>query len=282
MKTRAFSARKTLNKGEIMKKVIFGIVAFVVVAGAAWYASPQFRAKAAAVSSDFTEWTPEAIEQDPVGYSDYCQRQFKSNLARFKERQDALGRADVELEKRLSEKIALCDAGRALAEKIAQTLEEGVFPAAFNGASYTKEQLTSQLKLLLAQVDGLQGSINEMRATAQKANESVQKLVVQIEQTETQMTTLAARREIFKTNKLTNDDKSMFESCRNALEEAKTSLSSEFTPVRTIEQLLKASEQTKVSSSDARVEEYLKEFRAKKESSVQTKDIPEEPAQEVE
>lgn len=278
-----------------MKNYIIPLLVLVVIgATGLLYISPAFRTTALATAESMTQWTPEAIEKNPVGYSQFVEVQLKKDLKTFQETRKALTLRMERLAKMLAEKTKLLQRGEKLAEDFAEAVTAGVFPVSVHGKEYTESQLRIQLALTIAQVGGLKESVAEIAKVSTVAEKEIQKLVVGIEKTESQIALLAARREIFRSQATSAEGLEMIAQV-NAVLEGNQILIKE-NPVRTIEEILddiaNAPMKEGVAAENSQVEEYLACYVAKKPSSlaksggkkgdiVQSKDIPPAPGDDV-
>ncbi len=231
-----------------------------------------------------TMWTQEEIDRNPVGYSQYVEAKLKDDLKTFqKTRRDLTLRMET-LAKKLSEKTKLLEQGEKLAADFAETITAGVFPVDIHGKEYTESQLRIQISLTLAQVNGLKESIVDITKVSAVAEKEIQKLVVGVEKTESQIALLAARREIFRSQATSAEGLEMIAQS-NAVLEGNQILIKE-NPVRTIEEILHETASQGSPATEKQVDEYLKNFAAKKTSGkngsgkgdlLQSKDIPSAP-----
>lgn len=265
-----------------MKRTMIIIVAVAVVLGAiAFWVSPSFRTRVVSEATKIGQWTPEAIQKDPVGYSNFVESQLKADLEKYSSARQALASTMNDLAKKLSDKTKLLERGDKMAETIADAIEAGKFPVTVLGKEYLEAQLRSQLSLTLAEIDGLRESLTEIEKILKSAEQENEKIVVNLEKTESQLALLATRREIFKAQATSAEGLSMIAQCNAVLEQNQMVFAAN--PVRTISQMISDLENISgpESVSADRVEEYLSDHIAKKggkkNSLVKTKDIPSEP-----
>lgn len=247
--------------------------------------SPVWRTIFGTAVEDLTQWTPAAIEKNPIGYSQFVEVQLKKDLKVFQETRKALALRMETLAKLLSEKTKLLENGEKFADEFAEAITEGAFPIRLHGKDYTESQLRIQLSLTLAQVNGLKESVAEITKVSATAEKELQKLVVETEKTESQIALLAARREIFRSQATSTEGLAMIATVNSVLEGNQILIKAN--PVRTIDELLKdvesESPSQEVASSETQVNEFLQNYVAKKSSKgdlFQTKDIPLAPGDE--
>ncbi|MDD3587487.1 MAG: hypothetical protein PHQ75_09920 [Thermoguttaceae bacterium] len=267
-----------------MKKTLIGLVVVVVAAVViGFFVSPAFRTKVISKAEKIGQWTPEAIQKDPIGYSEFVESRLKKDLEEFKTTRKNLGARMDDIAKKMSDKGKLLVAGRTLADEIAEAIEAKKYPVTVAGKEYTESQLRSQLSLVVAQMDTMTESLSELEKIQMASEKENERAIIQMEKTESQLSLVAARREIFKAKARTAEGLEMITQCNAVLEQNQTVFANN--PVRTIEEML-ADTEAKASgahsASAERVEKYLDEYRAKKggkaNSTVQTQNIPSEPA----
>lgn len=253
----------------------------VVVGAVLWFASPIVRTKLADSTASLLEWTPEAIERDPIGYTNHVERQLKSDLTTFTSTRRALSTQQDAMAKMLREKSAVLTSGEQLAGDFAEAISAGTFPATLHGKEYTETQLRTQLALTLAQLDGLKVSVDEMEKISVNAEKEIQKLVVNTEKTESQLALLQTKREIFRSGKLSSEGLAMIAQVNSVLEGNQLIIRDN--PVRTIEEILNQKPAETAASADSqRVESYIQSYTAKKGNGkgkelIQTEDVPAAP-----
>ena len=259
------------------------VVGLLVVAGM-FYFSPWFRLATISTAESITTWTPEAIEKNPIGYSQFVEAQLKKDLRVLQDTRKMLTLRMDTLAKRLIDKTKLLNVGQELADEFANAITENVFPVTLHGKEYTESQLRIQLALTLAQVTGLKESVAEIEKVSQVAEQEIQKLVVNVEKTESQIALLATRREVFRSQSTSTEGLTMIANI-NALLEGNQIIIRD-NPVRTIEEILNENTPQGLAASDTQVESYLTDYTTKKSSKkgsfLQTDDIPQAPGDEVE
>jgi len=263
-----------------MKKNIVTLTVIVAIGLATLLViSPVWRTIFGTAVEDLTQWTPAAIEKNPIGYSQFVEAQLKKDLKIFQETRKALALRMEILAKLLIEKTSELGNGETFANEFAEAITDGTFPAKLHGRDYTESQLRIQLSLTLAQVNGLKESVAEITKVSVTAEKELQKLVVETEKTESQIALLATRREIFRSQATSAEGLEMIATVNSVLEGNQILIKAN--PVRTIDELLRdvESESTSqgVTPSEIQVSEFLQSFVAKKSSKgdlFQTKDIP--------
>lgn len=267
-----------------MKRNIIIASAVVAVAVVALlFVSPAIRTSVGFKVKDLTQWTPEAIRADPIGFSKFAERQLRQDLETYKTTQMSFAATLDDVAKKQRDKTKLLEDGQRFAEEFAEAIEQNVYPAVVQGREFTEAQLRTQLALTLAQVDGFAESLSQLDAIAARAEEEIRKLVVQIEKTESQLSILATKREIFKSQKTSTEGLAMLDQAKAALEDNVTVFKNN--PVLTVEEMVKrlSDSSNGAAAGQERVEQFLQDYATKKGgdkkgASVQTENIPEEPA----
>lgn len=239
--------------------VVIGLAGLICV-------SPSVRAYIIIVTGRVVEWTPEAIEADPVGYSLFAEAQLKKDKRVFQEMRKDLGVCMEVMSKKLSEKSKLLEQGEKFVEDFAEACDAGEFPAKVHGKEYTELQLRSQLGLTLAEVNGLRKSVAEIEQVSVTAELEIQRVVVESEKIDSQLALLATRREIFRARAVTAEGIAILTSVNSVLEGNQSFIKEN--PVGTIMEIMNRTSLPPAngSVSDVQVDEYLKGYVAKKSS----------------
>lgn len=266
-----------------MKKTVISLVTVAAVGVIVlFYHSPAFRTSVIDGAESITQWTPEAIEKNPVGYSQFVETQLKKDLKIFQETRKSLSRQMEVLTKMSAEKMKELEYGKKFATEFAEAITEGAFPVTLHEKSYTESQLKNQLAMTLAQIDGLKNSLAGIDKVTRIAEEEIQKNVVRIEDVESQLALMVTQREIFRSQSTSDAGLAMLTEARSVLEGNQVFIKNN--PVRTISDLIKDSTVAASSgpASHTEVEAFLVEYTAKKSAKdgkklVQTEDVPAAP-----
>ena len=244
-------------------KILVAMVVVTVLVCLVWGISPQFRTTVNEAGMSITTWTPEAIQADPVGYSMFVESSLKKDQEKLQISRKEIARQMERLAKMQSEKSKLLSDGEQLADEFAEAITAGVFPVTVRNAEYTEEQIRAQLALIVAQVNGMKASLDEMNDVAKTAESEILKLVVNIEKTESQLAMLKTRREIFRTQAITTEGLAMIDEVTSILEGNQILLKSN--PVGTIEDILNRSRTSAETSpaGQSEVDAYLNNYTQK-------------------
>ncbi len=82
---------------------------------------------------------------------------------------------------------------------------EGKFPVTVRSKEYSEAQLRTQGDLIVAQNAGLATSISAIESALVGANKKIQELIVNKEKTDTELSMLKTKKEVFTANKLTSE-----------------------------------------------------------------------------
>ena len=127
------------------------ILACLAVAGlgGAYFFSDVFRSKVDQQITQLTEWTPENISEDPVGYLDFCERETRDASEALAQQEIALAQKRGEIERRRDEsqqRVTLGDA--AIDELIALYRAAdagGGWPVVYMDQEFDQSQLQRQI-----------------------------------------------------------------------------------------------------------------------------------------
>lgn len=229
-----------------MKKTItisaIAVVA-IVIAGLLYCFSPSIRTGIGKGFDKVTKWTEEAIKKDPIGYYNYVEGRLTADQEKLNETLKNLRIAVGDLSKRNSDKRKLLEKGKEYETEFVDALIEAnnKFPVTVRGKEYSESQLRAQGDLIVAQNVGLTNSITAIESALVDSNKKIQELIVNKEKTETELSMLKTKKEIFKANKLTAEGLAMVAQIDEILQSNVTLI--EGNPVRSIDELIKEEEQ---------------------------------------
>lgn len=203
--------------------MIVGIIALVVVIGlGAYLASDVFKTKVDSNLEQLTKWTPENIAKDPVNYLNFCEKQAKDAIQQLKADRISIAQSKGKLDGMKNKAQDRVDAGEKYltnakaAYKAADAAS--AWPIDFDGAKRDKEYMKSAIVKINKETE-------TQKMVLGKANEGLKKLEAQaakIEKaqsdSETQLTDIAANRELLKVNKLTDDLKDRLVNMKGAVQ----------------------------------------------------------------
>jgi hypothetical protein len=256
-------------------KLITAVAVIVVlVAVGLFFVSPGFQSKAKKTFTDLTQWTPENIEKDPVGYWTFLKNKAEADKKELQNTRHDLSVAMEITSKKVNEKTKLLEAGTKIAEEFAEAITADVFPVTLHGKEYTADQAKMQLSLTLAEVDVYKESVVKLNEISKIAEQKIQETVINIEKIDNEITVLSTKSEVFKVNKIDSETLAMLKNAHTAFDGTQALLKEN--PVRTISEMLASdiSPQQGMKASDQRVTDYLTEYVSKKGGTVQNPPVP--------
>ena len=132
----------------------------------------------------------------------------------------------------------------------------GRFPIEVRGAAYTDEQAKSQVSLLLAERDGYDQSVRELKEVQDTAERQMESLAVRINATDSQLTGLSAKRELLRARQLSDEGRRLLAQVDQLLDGNAQLI--EGNPVHTVRELLAApGSKSGQAAGRQRVEECL-------------------------
>lgn len=240
---------------------LIAIVVIVVVVGAVvWRFFPGIRHRATDAYERYGGWTPEARRADPVGFLEYAEQKLQADLDALKQSRQNLADAARRLQAgRQRNQNLLASAGK-LADSFRSAYQAaesgGSWPVSVAGATYTQEQLTSQVRLILGQRANYGKVIEEIDKASEAVETKSEHLVAQINETKATLAILPAKKEIARVNKLTEDIEELLGEVDALLGENDQALAE--SPIRTVEELTQAKPGTATPSTS--VEADVKAF----------------------
>ncbi len=221
------------------------VAAFVIVAVVAllYFVSPGLRAKVNTKLDNVTKWTDEAIKKDPIGYYNHVENRLTTDQEKLNETLKNLRIAVGDLSKRQADKRKSLEKGKEYETEFVDVLinADGKFPVTVRGKEYSEAQLRAQGDLIVAQNNGLTASITAIESALVGANKKIQELIVNKEKTDTELSMLKTKKEVFTADKLTSEGLDLVARIDEILQGNERLI--EGNPVRSIEELIKEEEQ---------------------------------------
>jgi type II secretory pathway component PulM len=244
-----------------------------------FFVSPGFQSKAKKTFTDLTQWTPENIEKDPVGYWTFLKDKAETDKKELQNTRRGLSAAMETTSKKVDEKTKLFEAGTKIAEEFADAITAANFPVTLHGKEYTADQANMQLSLTLAEVDAYKESVAKLNEISKIAEQKIQETIINIEKIDNEITVLNTKSEVFKANKIDSETLAMLQNAHTAFDGTQVLLKAN--PVRTISEMLASDTAPKQGerASDQRVAAYLTEYVSQKGGTAQTSPAPVAPAQ---
>jgi prepilin-type N-terminal cleavage/methylation domain-containing protein len=212
-------------------------------------------------NSPAKNWTPESIEEDPKGYSQYVEAKLKADLDKFTTVNRELQLRMETLAELESRKAKLIAKGEPLKEQFAQAITDGKFPAVVQNKEYTESQLRMQLALILAQLEGYEETLAEIKKGSETAQAEIERNVLAIDKTETEIALLATRRAVWESKATSTEGRKLIEKVNAILEGNEVVLKDN--PVRSIDVIIAQAEKSEAAKQPRDVDKYLQEFKSK-------------------
>ena len=236
------------------------LVLLSVGSAAAWVASPGLRTQVSVWLESLTGWTEPARQADSAGFAAYAESKLKQDLAKMEQTRREMGAEVGQLSRTAREQSALAEQARRLADEfrvLYQTAQaDSRFPIEVRGAAYTEPQVRSQVSMLLAEAEGYEASLAELESVRTMAEAKIEELAVRINRTESQLASLATKRELLRARQLTADGERLLAQVDELMTGNRQTLDAN--PVATVRELLaRTPTVTEGRATDHKVEEYL-------------------------
>ncbi len=249
-----------------MLKRMVGLFVLVAVTGSlAWTNCPPLRTWALTMWKSRTAWSEEDRRADPVGFITYAERKTQDDLAVMEKTRRELASKVGELAKASREKTALAAQAKTMAEEFRAEYQHALvndsFPIEVRGKAYTEAEVKRQVSLLLAEAEGCSESLADIENMQAEAERKMEDLAVRIGQSESQLATLATKRELFKVQELTTEGETLLAQVDELMTGNSQAIAD--TPVRTVRELADAEQnKPKGRATNETVEEFLSDVQA--------------------
>jgi hypothetical protein len=242
-----------------MNRIVGWIVVVVLVGVGAYFVFPGFRSKVDATYDKHFGWTPEARRKDPVGFIEYSIGKLGDNVTKFESARGDLRVAQTNLEgmKRTNEeKVAFAEKQLQEFKGAYQAAKGGKgWPAAVAGRSYSEAELKSQVTLLLSQKSGYEKVLKQVEGGIATADKRSLQLVNRINESKMKLGLLEAQKALVSVNKLTADTEKLMADVNEVIVENEAM--AEKSAVRTVEELMRESEDAAASVTNPGTEAFL-------------------------
>ncbi len=138
--------------------------------------------------------------KDPDGFFAMVRSEGQADLSAMNAARNGLRGRLAELDMAEEEQQAKLSYARNAAERFRTAWQAGVFPVEVEGRAYTRNDLEGQVSSLLAQIEGYSEGVEKIGKAREEAESRIEQLTVQIVRTETDLSLLDVRREVFKAN----------------------------------------------------------------------------------
>ncbi len=189
-------------------------------------------------------WTEEARQQDPVGYLTFVMRRLEKDLADLTAARKELLSQIAHISRKIHEQEAFFYHAQRLAHMFRSEYQlaqrSNNFPMVVHGATYSAEEATHQIALLLAEAAGYRESVDRLRGVREEAERQLQTITVRLNRTEAEIAALSAERQICQVREIVNRQGELLARVQSLFDDNKKILMSH--PVRTVRELLAAAE----------------------------------------
>jgi len=225
-------------------KAILILAVLAAIAFAVWKYMPGVRTKVESTVDRYGGWTEEARREDPVGFLEHAEGKMSADLDAFKQAKrdlaDARSRAQEELEKTEGLRDAAASHSLDFRGAYRAAASGDAFPVQVAGASYSRDDLVSQVRLLLLQQGNYAEVANSYHAVLDTVDERENDLEKRILGTKAALTNLAAQKELVRIQKLTEETDELMRQVQELLGQNSEVLEELDSPVRTVEELLRS------------------------------------------
>ena len=218
-------------------------------------------------------WTEERRAKDPLGYSKFVEAKLKKSNEAFKTNRAGLDKACADLNLKIREKEAAVAKKEQTLETFLAALDKGEFPVEIYDQKYgSDQQLRAQIVALNQGFQAAQNAVETFREVRSAALNEQIRIVGAIDQNETVLATINAKREIFKSQQSSDECQELVAQMSAAFEGTVAQENSTFS-IRSVEDIIAQQEQAQnaenVGSSndyDQKVDDLLKDFRARRDA----------------
>ena len=259
-----------------MKKLLLGVAAIAVIGIAIGFIAKNGK------PAPGGQWTQEAIARDPDGYSAFIEKQCKSKIEQLEAESQQIADESARVQQNLESRRADLAKSEPIMDAFLAALDADAFPAKVLGRQYDKDQLRSQINVIVNEQKAARKAIAEFENVRKQCLKAKEANIAMLTANRDELAMIDAKREIFKAGKMTEELSALIADMNSAFKANKTYDDSD--PVGSLKTLIERAEQNAAlddaqTESDALVDEALEEYRARKEAEAQD-NVAEEPATE--
>jgi hypothetical protein len=193
----------------MLKILLKSALSLAVLGGAAaagtYLCYPGLRAQIDREVTEFTGWTEQARQADPVGFASYASRKLESDLEAMRRTRRDLTAEIAELSQEICVQEALRNQANDLAREFRIQFHSAAndgFPVVVRNAAYARDEVKTQVSMILAEADGYEAATAALKDIQKKAESQLETLTVRINTIESELAGLAAQREILQARSL--------------------------------------------------------------------------------
>ncbi|MGI5932739.1 MAG: hypothetical protein ACOX8G_09465, partial [Eubacterium sp.] len=192
------------------------------------------------------------------------EKKLKSELENFKSMRNSLDESSQKFEKQKMQRLADVEAGEKFADQIADALDKDEYPVKILGVVYQdRESLRVQLQSILDQLQSAKAAVDSFRELERELLREHQKLILQISDTENQLTTYEVKRALLVAGKTTDETASLVAEMDKLFERNETYIDNN--QIIVLEELAKAYADEKATAErDRKIREFLENRRSRK------------------
>ncbi len=181
-----------------MKRLI-PLIAVAVVIWIIYQKSPGLQSKANEIKTNWTKWSQEDIQKNPVKFLEAREENLRAVLKELNDNKGKIDKEVAKLQLAHDEHQAKVDTANRLAEefkvayKAAQ--ENDSWPVSLAGAEYTRDQLITQVETLMVDKGTHETIVSDRAEQIKRISGSEEKIKAQIAKVESSLQGIVANRE---------------------------------------------------------------------------------------
>jgi chromosome segregation ATPase len=187
-----------------------------------YFFSPLFKGGVERAWENFSQWTPENIAKNPIGYLDFAEKQAKETMTSLKASEISLAQRKAKLDGMKEDADKKIAAGTAALGELKTTYsaaeEASSWPVEWRGEKRTRDFVRSQIKSLFAQVESQKGLVSKITTGLVQLDAQSNKLMEARAQLQRQLAEIGTNREMLRVNQITDEIKSQLVGINGALQ----------------------------------------------------------------
>lgn len=246
------------------KSIVAAIVIVGVVFGLMAVFGPIANVKQK-IASGSIKWTQEAIEKDPDGYAKFLEKSFKYRIETFEIQRKDVSTANAELQREIEKRQSDLEKSEPIFDDLLAALDKGEFPVTIYGAQYDEQELRSQINVVMNERESARSAIANFANLRNQGNRQQEILIARITVSRDQLAMLDAKRNLFKTSKMTEElSKLVADMTRAFNENEKVAASNSVGSLKELVERAEIEAAVVADASDERIDAALEAYRAKK------------------
>jgi len=224
--------------------VIVIIIAVVVIGGGiVYFTSDVWSTKMDAAYDQYAHWTPENIAEDPVNYLNFIEKKAKEQIKDIDARRISIAQQKAKLQDMNEKAAAKVAKGEDLLRELkglhetAKAAGDDAWPVEWQGQKLAKESFGAQVKRIHTEVVNNKNIAEQTEKGVKTLEAQSNKIAEAKSDAETQLSSIAANREMLKVKQITEDLSKQWVSMKGALEGVDTILGQSSNDVRSIDEI---------------------------------------------